>query len=197
MLNIDKKQVFKIYALYDYINGNTSNWTSTPYEFTKYIIDNSDNKQISQNIDKNTLATVKKLYGIMENSIKKSTYSYNELAKFVGIDADITKKIYALYASNTQTLQLKPIVFTDFILEHKDDEILSKNINTSTVKNLQLINKIMKNVQANKKYSANELSSLLTLNNEDVKLLYSLYSAKHINSNMNASLKDFVRVYLK
>lgn len=196
MLNIDKKQVFKIYALYDYINGNTSNWTSTPYEFTKYIIDNSDNKQISQNIDKNTLATVKKLYGIMENSIKKSTYSYNELAKFVGIDADITKKIYALYASNTQTLQLKPIVFTDFILEHKDDEILSKNINTSTVKNLQLINKIMKNVQANKKYSANELSSLLTLNNEDVKLLYSLYSAKHINSNMNASLKDFVEFTL-
>lgn len=192
MLNIDEQQVFKIYALYDYINGNTNHWNSTPYDFIKYIIDNIDNKQISENIDEKTLITIKKAYEIMDSSIKNNTYSYNELANFIGVDVNIIKKIYALYVSNTQTLQLNPIVFTDFILEHKDDKILSQNINVSTIKNIKFINNIMKDVQNNKKYSTSELSSLLTLNNEDVKLLYSLYSAKHVNGNVNISLKDFV-----
>lgn len=43
----------------------------------------------------------------------------------------------------------------------------------------------MESVINNKKYSANEISNLLGLENDDVKLLYSLYSAKNIDSNMS------------
>ena len=54
----------------------------------------------------------------------------------------------------------------------------------------------MESVINNKKYSANEISNLLGLENDDVKLLYSLYSAKNIDSNMSSSLKDFVEFML-
>ena len=96
-----------------------------------------------------------------------------------------------------QTLKLTPITFSDFILANKDDETLSKNIDKKTVSNLKLVNTIMKDVKASKLYSSSEIATLLSLNKEDIKLLYSLYSAKYINTNMSASLREFTDFVLR
>jgi len=115
----------------------------------------------------------------MESSNKNIKYSYGEISKFIKADSKLTKKIYTLYDSKMQTLKLTPITFSDFILANKDDETLSKNIDKKTVSNLKLVNTIMKDVKASKLYSSSEIATLLSLNKEDIKLLYSLYSAKY------------------
>lgn len=189
---MNKNQTYQIYGLYDYINGNTSNWKQTPYQFVKFIIDNSSNEQISNNISKESLATIQNLYKIMNSAKNNKTYAYSDLSDIIGINEDLTKTIYVLYSSKTTKFMLTPTDFAKFILQHKDDEQLRGNINKNTIDDLKLVNTVMESILNNKKYSANEISNLLGLNKDDVSLLYSLYSAKHVNTNMNASLKDFI-----
>ena len=193
-----KKVLILKYGLNDFITGNTSKWTISPYDFTVLIINNvSNNEELGNMIDSKTLETLKTVYGIMESSNKNIKYSYGEISKFIKVDSKLTKKIYTLYDSKMQTLKLTPITFSDFILANKDDETLSKNIDKKTVSNLKLVNTIMKDVKAGKLYSSSEIATLLSLNKEDIKLLYSLYSAKYINTNMSASLREFTDFVLR
>lgn len=192
MLNIPKAQTYQIYGLYEYTKGNTSNWKQTPYQFVKFILDNSTNEQISANMNNQILAQLKNVYNIMQSTKNNSTYSYKELSETIGIDSELTKKIYVLNTATTKGFKLTPVKLVDFILEHKEDETLKASLNTSTINNLKLIDTVMDSVISNKKYSADEISKMFGLNIEDVKLLYSLYSAKYVNSNMTASLQEFV-----
>ncbi len=132
----------------------------------------------------------------MKSSNNKVTYTYTELSKFMEIDEDLSKKVYALYTTNKEELKLTPITFTDFILQHKEDSILKDSIDSSSMANLTLTQKFMKSTLNGQKYSATQMSELLNINNEDIKLLYSLYSAKYVNSNMQSSLKEFVEFIL-
>ena len=196
IFNMSTKQTYQMYGLYDYTKGNNTNWKQTPYQFVKFILDNSSNEQISSNMNKEDLNKLQMAYKIMTATKNSEKYSYRELSSIVGIDNDTTKMIYTLYASQTTKLKLKPVNFVDFILQHKEDKELKGNINADTVSYLKLIDTVMESVINNKKYSSNEISDLLGLSKDDVKLLYSLYSAKHIDGNMNASLKEFVEFML-
>lgn len=196
IFGIDKSNLYKIYALYNYTNGSNANQTISPYEFVKYLIDNIDNENIANNITKENLSKLKLAYNIMKSSNNKVTYTYTELSKFMEIDEDLSKKVYALYTTNKEELKLTPIAFTDFILQHKEDSILKNSIDSSSMANLTLTQKIMKSTLNDQKYSATQMSELLNINNEDIRLLYSLYSAKYVNSNMQSSLKEFVEFTL-
>lgn len=197
MFNMSNTQTNQIYGLYDYTKGNTANWKQTPYQFVKFIIDNSNNPQISGNMSKENLSQLQMAYTIMNSTKNNQKYSYSELSNIVGVDDNTTKMIYTLYSSQTTEFKMTPVTFVDFILQHKDDAELKGNINADVVSNLNLVDKVMESVINGKKYSANEISDLLGLSKDDVKLLYSLYSAKHVNSNMSASLKEFVEFMLK
>lgn len=196
IFNINTKQTYQIYGLYNYTKGNTKNWKQTPYQFVKFILDNSSNEQISSNMNKENLNKLQMAYKIMNSTENNKEYSYKELSNLVGIDTNQTKMIYTLYSLQTTKLKITPINFVDFILQHKEDSELKGSIKADTVSNLKLIDKVMESVINNKKYSDNEISNLLGLENDDVKLLYSLYSAKNIDSNMSSSLKDFVEFML-
>ena len=196
IFGIDKSNLYQIYALYNYTNGNNTNQTISPYQFVKFIIDNIDNENISNNITKENLSKLKLAYNIMKSSNNKVTYTYTEISKFMGIDENLSKKVYALYTTNKEELKLTPVTFTDFILQHKEDSILKNSINSSSLDNLTLTKKIMKSTLNGQKYSATQMSELLNINNEDIKLLYSLYSAKYVNPNMQSSLKEFVEFTL-
>lgn len=196
MFGINKPNLYQIYALYNYTNGNSVNQTISPYEFVKFIINNRNNENIANNITQENLSKLKLAYNIMNSSNNKVTYTYTEISKFMGIDEDLTKKVYALYSSNKGELKLTPITFTNFILQHKDDSVLKNSINSSNLDSLTLAKEIMESTINNKKYSATQMSGLLNMNNEDIKLLYSLYSAKYVNPNMQSSLKEFVEFTL-
>lgn len=197
VLGMNTKQTYQIYGLYDYTKGNTTNWKQTPYQFVKFIIDNSSNSKISSNMNKESLSQLQMAYTIMNSTKNNQKYSYNELSHIVGVNNDVTKMIYTLYASQTTQFKLTPVNFVDFILVHKEDNQLKGNLNVDTVNNLKLAYTVMESIMNGKKYSASEISNLLDLSKDDVKLLYSLYSVKHVNNNMSASLKEFVEFMLK
>ena len=117
IFNINTKQTYQIYGLYNYTKGNTKNWKQTPYQFVKFILDNSSNEQISSNMNKENLNKLQMAYKIMNSTENNKEYSYKELSNLVGIDTNQTKMIYTLYSLQTTKLKITPINFADFILQ--------------------------------------------------------------------------------
>lgn len=190
ILGIDIKSMYKIYALIDFVQNNTSNWYMKPTEFVSLMLKNSSS------IDTATITKLNLVSTIMNSSVNDTKYSYRELAKIINVNPDITKSIYTLYTSKNTTIKISPQEFVNFVLTHKSDEMLSSNLTTNTINQLTLLQKVMKATLNNTKYSSLELSNLLGMNNDDVKLLYGLYDTKYIKSNQTLSLKEFVRFLL-
>ncbi len=192
ILNIDINQMYQIYGLIDYITGNTNNWVATPNEFVNLILDNSNNESIKSNVDGATMGQLKLLSTIMRSSLNNSSYTYQEISQVIGIDSNNTKNIYTLYVSNQNSTKMAPQEFVNFVLTHKNDNALANKIPSSTIKDLNLLQSVMSGVMANKKYNSNELSSLLSINGENMNLLYGLYASKYVNTNPTVSLNEFV-----
>ena len=196
ILNIEINQVNKLYNLIDYSTGNINNWNSTPIEFVKLILDNKEIEDIKNNIDENTIQQLQLLSIIMNNSINNQSFTYQELAGVVGIDVNNVKNIYTLYISKKNDTSLTPQEFVNFVLAHKSDNMLANRITNNIINDLNLAQAIMNGVINNIKYSYSELSSLLGVNQDDLKLLYGLYNSKYVNTNLNLSLKEFVSFLL-
>lgn len=192
ILNIEKNKMYNIYGLIDFSKGNTTNWKTTPNELVTLILKNSNNENIKNNLNEETMAKLKLLSNIMTSTNNKTSYSYKELSKFIGINENTVKSIYTLYTSKNSTTKLTPQQFVKFVLEHKNDTVLSSNLNTNTINELSLLQKAMNGVATNQKYSSQELGNLLGINTSDLDLIYGLYSSKYVNTNQTISLKEFV-----
>lgn len=186
ILNIDSGLIYNLYALIDLINNNTNTWTMTPNNFATLILTNKDNISI----DDITIKKLTLLSTIMSSSINNTVYKYQELANLTDLDSTIVKSIYSLYLSTTNSLKLTPIEFVDFILNHKEDELLSKNISNETISSLILLSNIMDSTVNNTYYNVNDLSKLLNINTSSLSLIYSLYNYQ--NNNSTISLKEIV-----
>ena len=196
ILGIPANKMYQIYALIDLTQGNISSWKSTPYDFVELILKNSNNENISANLNKETLSKLKLLSNIMNSSINNLKYSYTELANFIGIEATSVKNIYVLYDSNISNVKLTPQEFVNFVLTHKDDEMLVGKLSSDTIANLKLVQSVMDGVIKNTKYTSLEISNLLKIDKEKANLLYGLYNTKHINTNRTISLKEFINFIL-
>ncbi len=195
LFGIEEQAVNQILLL-KYINEETDTWTLSPNEFVTLILNNSEMEEIKSSINEETMIQLKLLSAIMEYSINNVSFTYEELSQIIGIDSNNLKNIYTLYVSSQNSTNLTPQEFVNFVLEHKDDSMLSNNIQSNTIKDLNLIQSVMSGVINNKKYSSSEISSLLGIDKESVKLLYGLYSSKYVNTTPSLSLKEFVSFLL-
>lgn len=196
ILNMETSKMYNIYGLIDFSKGNTTNWKMTPNELVTLTLKNSNNESIKNNLNEETIAKLKLLSNIMTSTNNKTSYSYKELSKFIGIDENTVKSIYTLYTTKNSTIKLAPQEFVKFVLDHKNDTILSNSLNTNTINELSLLQKAMNGAVANQKYSSQELGNLLGINTRDLDLLYGLYSSKYINTNQTISLKELVNFIL-
>lgn len=167
--------------------------TMTPFELVTIIL---NNESIKNSLDLQTIGKLNLLSSIMTSTIDKTTYSYKQLAEFIGTDETVVKNIYTLYTLKNTTTTLTPQEFVNFVLEYKNDTILANSLNTATINELSLLQTVMGGVISNKQYSSQELGNLLGINTSDLNLLYGLYSSKYINTNQTMSLKEFVSFIL-
>lgn len=201
ILGIEEKSIKQLLFLINLIQNSTEstpeNLTQTdikiaPNQFVKIILENSNNEKIKQFMSEDILKQLTLISNIMTSTINEQNYSYTELAQFIGIDVNLSKNIYTLYTIKNIGLQLTPQEFVNFILSHKDDDMLSSKLDKNIIKDLNLVQTVINSTLNSKKYSSNELSKLLGINEEDLKLLYGLYTSKYVNTNQKISLKEFV-----
>ena len=188
LLGIDENLVNKLYTLIDFTN-NSDNYKFTPFNFVLLMLKENI---ILENLDNNTLTNLKLLYYIMDNTNNDTKYDYVTLSNSLNLNISSIKQIYSLYSYYYSETTLTPKEFIDFILNHKDDEMLVSKISNDNINNLTLLQTIINNVLSDTKYNYRELSSLFNIDLDKTKLLYSLYEIKFNNKNINISLNTFI-----
>lgn len=181
ILPVEKEQLFKIYALVDYTSNNTSTWTISVYEVVSIIVNNN----IS--LDDETLQKINLLNIIMQSTLNEQEYTYQELSSVVGIDEEKLKQIYSVYISTQNTTKLSPSYFVKYILE---TVYIKQNLSNEEISSLKIVSRVITDTLNNKKYTSNEISSLLGINKDKVDLLYGLYKFK--NSSKTMSLRCII-----
>ena len=88
----------------------------------------------------------------MTSSLDGVKYSYSDLANFIDSDRNGIKNIYALYETKNITLKLTPQEFVDFVLNHKNDEMLKSRLTSYTTNSLELLQTVMKETINNTKF---------------------------------------------
>ncbi|MDO4967573.1 MAG: MMPL family transporter [Candidatus Saccharibacteria bacterium] len=96
-----------------------------------------------------------------------------------------TAQIEAEVAENATSITNSPLEFVNFILEHKNDEMLASNLDSGTLASLNLAKTVMDAVNADKKFSYLELSKTFGLDESQLRLLYSL---NYVESGKSLSL---------
>ncbi len=196
LFSIDKEKIDMLLLLKNIKEKNTNNYTITPKEFIEFILNNTDDENIKNNIDDTAIKKLKLLQTIMTSSINNETFTYQEISYIINMDINTTKQIYTLYLTNKNEITLSPKEFIDFILNHQNDTMLINSISTDTIKNLNLINLIMTSTLNNKKYDSNSLSSLLGIDKENLDLIYGLYTFINLKENETVTLKEFIEFIL-
>lgn len=127
----------------------------------------------------------------------KTLYSYNEMAKIIGIDENSMLALYGV-VGNTYGYEYKLSSYelVSFILNNKDNPLLSSSIDEFTFNKLNILKIVMDAVLNNTSYSYQELSSIFKMDYNSMSLLYSLYDINYINKDYTISLNNFVKYIL-
>lgn len=161
-------------------------YTFTPIEFIDFTLNNFSS--YLSDTDKSNLSLVQ---FVMNESIKGNTYTSTELAEYLNQDKNNITSIYALILSkNNYEFKLSPYQFVNFILDNKDNTLLS-SIDSNTFSTLDKLSNIMDIILNGSSLSAKDMSDLLGTSLSDTKLLYSLYNSIYVNKNTKVSLYTF------
>ncbi len=179
VLGIDKTIISQILSIQNLTE-------STPYQFVEFVL---SNEQIRNTLDESSLVNLQTISMIMNSAKNNDVYSYKEMSNILSFDETLVKTIYTM-VSEAGEVTLTPLEFVEFMLKNADSNVLKDSLDAKTKANLELINTVMTSVIENKKYTSSEMSNLLGLSREDVKLLYSLYASN--SKSMSISLKQFI-----
>jgi predicted RND superfamily exporter protein len=85
-----------------------------------------------------------------------------------------------------------PVEFVNFILNHQNDDDLRGNINSDMKSKLNLAKTVMNAVNSDKRFTASELANTFGLNQDQLRLLYSLNYFENRNQNPKLSVKELI-----
>lgn len=188
LLNTEKEQIIKLYALINYTNGNTDNWKLTPLELINTILINKENPLIKPFLNEELINNLNTLKTIIENTDTK--YSSEKISNLLNIDKNTTDLIFGLYntkynSNNKLSLNtLINFIFNDII----NNDNYKNLINENNKKQLIGINKVMSSSINQTKHTFNEMYNLLSnltnnVEEKTIKLLYIFHGSMNSYNN--------------
>ena len=187
ILKQDTNTIKFIYGIYDYQNNQLKNISIK--NIINFIYNNQNNNILSNYIN-NNIDKLKQAYLIINN--QQTKYNYENISTITNTNIETNRMIYGLYDYNKEETKLTPIELTNHILNNINNELLKDKINKTQITELNIIKEVMNSTINNKKYNSLNLSKLLNIDQEKIKLIYSLYNTKYINKNEKISLYNYV-----
>lgn len=186
--NVDSSLVDIIYT-----NAHLPNtYTMTPQEFVDFTLEN-----FASYLNEEQINSLKILKFIIADSINPSNYKATDMATLFGLSTNQVYSIYALILKhNNYKFKLTPFELVNVIKDNEDNPLVSSKLDNELKSSLQLVIKIMTDVNNNVSYSAKELATLLNMNQEKINLLYSLYDIEINQKQITPSLSSFVSFML-
>lgn len=184
---------FLVDLVYKYENL-PRDYLMTPQELVNAVIRDFSSLIPSSELNKLNLVSM-----VIDDTLTwdKTLYSYNEMAQIIGLDENSMLGLYGV-VGNTYGYEYKlsPYELVSFILNNKDNPLLSSSIDENTFNKLSILKTVMDAVLNNTSYNYRELSSIFKMDYNSMSLLYSLYDINYINKDYTISLNNFVKYIL-
>ncbi len=190
--NINQSVISVIYGYHD--ANNLTNVKISIKNLINFLYENKNNPLLAQYlVEKNE--TLNLAYLLVNNT--NTVYNYQEISTITITNASTVNMIFGAYDYYHQQTTLTPLEFVNLILNNKENELLKGKLSTSSVNELSLVKEVMNSTISQIKYTSSQLSSLLGIDNDITKLLFSLYNSKYIQSNQAISLYNYVDFIIK
>ncbi len=159
--------------------------TFSPNEFITFVLGSS--------LPKDSLNNLKLISLVMNDTQTK--YTASNLAKLLNQDAKNFINIYNLIdfsEGKWQDWQLTPNELVNIIIANQDNPTIQSSVDKNTLSELTTLQKVMQGIISNTSYTYNELAKLFNMDEENIKLLYSLYETNYNHKNVKVSLDTFI-----
>lgn len=186
-LGQDKTVINTIYGVNDYKKGNLKDISIK--ELFDFLYHNQENPLLASYLDSKS-DLINKGYQIVMNTT--TTYNYKEISQITNTKEEQVKQIFGVYDYKTKATTLTPLSFAHFILNNKENPLLANKISTSSLNQLSFVKEAMEATLNDRNYSAKQLSVLLNMDENTIRLLFSLYNSKYTKQNEVISLYDYV-----
>ncbi|MCI8330572.1 MAG: MMPL family transporter, partial [Bacilli bacterium] len=185
-MNIEEYMIKILY--YHYYNKEENN-TITLEEFTNFILKETQNNEKFQNMI--TTSQIEKLKYISNPYEIQKERDVQTLARILEIEEDKIEDILTYYNSKTNTLELTLKECVNFIInEVLTDPKYTKIFNEETLVNLKTLETYIDEEYITQELNAQELSSILNISEEDIKLIL-LLKYSQTDNGLELTLKDF------
>lgn len=210
LFGMSESTISSLYTYYTSINEIETKITIN--EFSNFVItDVLTNNQYANLFDESTINNIKMLSTFSNKDTITKNMNSKELSNLYGIDENIVKQLLLLkyvtnnttssmpeaemMQNNTSNIEISPNDFAQLILKNSDNESIKNNIDTATMSKLKLLSNIMSSTINNTKYSYKEISTLIGIEENSTKNIYTLYVLK--NTNIKLTPQEFVDFILK
>lgn len=183
----EKAVVSSIYGVYDYKNGNLKKISIK--ELLDFLYHNKENPLLATYLEP-IRDLINKGYQIVTNTT--TSYNYKEISQMMNTEEEKVKQIFGVYDYRTKSTTLTPQSFANFIINNKENPLLSNKISVASSKKLNLVTEVMHATLNHVNYSAKQLSALVNMDESTMRLLFSLYNSKYTKKNEEISLYDYV-----
>lgn len=181
ILGIDKESIDNLLLVY---HSNITNTTMSINEFVNYVYgDVLNNKLFTPYITNEMLDSLNTLNKFIDPNTIYTKYNSNEMASIFGLDNESMAKLYLYYYSiNGVDTELTINELTTFILNDviTNPEYASM-FDEETINNLKLLNTYSNQSITNKEMTSTELSNLLGIDENKVKVLQILTNVEKDN----------------
>lgn len=173
-----------------YYNSKSNNTKMTIGDFVNFIInDVSTNPSYSDSIDIDVLNSLNKIKPFTDLNVINKQMSSSEIAKMFGIDKSTVDQLFLFYrtvngSNSTMTINQ----FATIALGLKDNKTFSSSLNDEMIQKLTLLQMLSDDSNINKKYSASDLSIVLSsigINNINLDKLNNLYFYNYYLNNIS------------
>lgn len=172
----------------------------------------------ASSIDDGTKARLAQIVPFVNQNWVQTKLSEAEIAQTFGIETEKVKVLYDYCGylkilqevekhpelssqlpgllAQPQEIKMTPVEFVDFVITHYEDPILAGNVSSETISKLSFAQKMMQETLEGRTYTTKEVANLFGIDEQTVKLMYSLYEMKWQGKNVSMSLREFVSFLL-
>ncbi len=181
--------------LYAYYFANDKSYTPPEITFTSLVkfmeSDILSNPMFSSYFDEETASQFGILTRFADKESVQAQRTSGELAEILGIEESLIKGVFTLRfgIANGKTMSMEELV--DFILSDvADSPLFSSQVDKEMLSLLQMMDRIIDAVVTGEKLSYEDVSSLLGIEKDLAKILFSVYDFSKNNVNKKLSLHE-------
>lgn len=175
-----------------YISTNEIDANMTIYEFSSFVLtDVLLNEQYANLFDEDVVNNIKLLSMFSNKDIINKKMNYAELSILFNVDENLVKQLlFLIYGvADPASIQITPNEFTNAILINRENELIKNSIETEKISQLEFIFNIMSSSLNNKEYTYQELSTIIGIDSNKLKNIYTLYAS--MNTSITLTPQEF------